>query len=187
MKDTTIATRAALPKLPPLRPARIGHVKQNTEGRGSMSTWDRINANGPQLQPRIDGWGGVGPGRWFEVDPEQRQVNGRMSAVGGTCARCGERVRAIDLKLRTTKHGTEYWACNGCTGSKAELGGQAAGWKPNSIKAREMQREHRRMEWERALREHEEALRAAKKAQQRRRLFQVMAAANLQMSLRRTR
>lgn len=156
--NATSASNENLPKLPSLRPTHEPrHINSNSQGRASNEVWKRINRSSVQLQPRIDGWGGVGPGRWFEVDPSTVGHASRVSAVGGTCAKCGGRVRAIDLALRKRKDGSEYWACVQCTGDKGSVGGQAVGWRPNSMKAREVQREHRRMLEEKAARDVREA------------------------------
>jgi hypothetical protein len=53
------------------------------------------------------GWGGE---QWFETRTSDR----KKADVGGTCAKCGNPVRATDLKLRRLKDGGEIWVCGWC-------------------------------------------------------------------------
>lgn len=116
MTSNKIATSIMLPELPSLRARHAPHFKREAGGRAFSELLRRIDTSGPQLQPRPDGWGGLGAGRWFEVDPAMRHHASRVSAVGGTCAKCGRRARAIDLQLKKRKDGSEIWACAACTG-----------------------------------------------------------------------
>lgn len=90
-------------KLPSLKsmPGRTNSSSSSKSKQGDVPEYSRVTRN-------ESGWGGD---TWFET--------GRMSKgkaeVGGTCSKCESKVRAIDLKLRRQKDGTEIWVCEACT------------------------------------------------------------------------
>lgn len=95
-----------LPKLPRMkrnkgtRSSAIPSIKGY--GRASIEPWGLSQQGG--------GWGGRAVGRWFE--PNKAEADG--TAAAGVCAKCGEAVKAIDLKPTRRKDGTDAWVCKEC-------------------------------------------------------------------------
>ncbi len=101
-----------LPKLPSLK------RRKGTSGPRQLKRASRLpplasakrSKDVPQWSTVDRKKGGWGQDIWFEVDGAATE----KAAVGGTCAKCGHQVRAIDLTLRRDKEGNEYWKCIWC-------------------------------------------------------------------------
>lgn len=92
----------ALTKLPKIN----RHQARKVEQHSVLPNLMKITG----IVPAMNGWGGVGPGRWTEA---RDTFNGKETTAG-CCGRCGELTRAIDLELRYRADGTYYWACDDC-------------------------------------------------------------------------
>lgn len=96
---TLYAPRDMKPRLVKLPPMRTKSASIEQTGLSAMP-----GSRGTLLM-KPQGWGAMNEGRWFQA----HEATSAGTEVGGTCFRCGQTARAIDLKLTLRKDGSTVW------------------------------------------------------------------------------